>query len=58
MEAKRAKDGQEDDPNFELVDVPTDGKTAGEIVMRGNLVMMEVCTTHASASGMCWLMGW
>jgi hypothetical protein len=26
-----------------LVDVPRDGKTVGEIVMRGNIVMKEVC---------------
>lgn len=27
----------------ELVDVPKDGKTMGEIVTRGNIVMKEVC---------------
>jgi len=26
----------------ELVDVPRDGKTVGEIIMRGNIVMKEV----------------
>ncbi|KAF8832478.1 hypothetical protein HHX47_DHR1001552 [Lentinula edodes] len=29
------------DPNGELVDVPKDGKTMGEIVTRGNIVMKE-----------------
>jgi hypothetical protein len=28
----------------ELVDVPWDGKTVGEIVTRGNIVMKEVIT--------------
>ena len=27
-----------------LKDVPRDGKTIGEVVMRGNLVMKEVCS--------------
>lgn len=27
----------------ELRDVPSDGKTLGEIVVRGNIVMKEVC---------------
>ena len=27
----------------EPVDVPKDGKTVGEVVMRGNIVMKEVC---------------
>ncbi|KAL4244846.1 hypothetical protein ABKN59_001560 [Abortiporus biennis] len=33
------KDGEPD--NVELVDVPKDGKTVGEIVMRGNIAMKE-----------------
>ncbi len=28
-----------------LRDVPPDGKTIGEVVMRGNIVMKEVCQT-------------
>ena len=32
-----AKDG-----DTELVDVPRDGKTIGEVVMRGNILMREV----------------
>ncbi|KAG8982975.1 hypothetical protein FRB90_006401, partial [Tulasnella sp. 427] len=31
---------------IELVDVPADGKTLGEIVTRGNIVMKEVCTSR------------
>ena len=27
----------------ELLDVPPDGRTVGEIVTRGNIVMKEVC---------------
>ena len=34
------KEGESDDA--ELVDVPKDGKTIGEIVTRGNIVMKEV----------------
>ncbi|KIP08879.1 hypothetical protein PHLGIDRAFT_103706 [Phlebiopsis gigantea 11061_1 CR5-6] len=34
-------DGEEPDAAAELVDVPKDGKTAGEIVVRGNLAMVE-----------------
>jgi hypothetical protein len=30
----------------ELVDVPRDGKTVGEIVMSGNIVMKEVGLFH------------
>lgn len=30
------------DPNAPLEDVPADGKTLGEIVTRGNIVMKEV----------------
>ena len=33
---------QEGEENGELVDVPNDGKTVGEIVMRGNIAMKEV----------------
>ncbi|KAG8905434.1 hypothetical protein FRB99_008980 [Tulasnella sp. 403] len=33
--------GDEADPNTTLVDVPMDGKTLGEIVTRGNIVMKE-----------------
>jgi hypothetical protein len=32
----------EDGDDVELVDVPWDGKTVGEIVTRGNIVMKEV----------------
>ena len=35
------KDGEPLDA--ELKDVPADGKTVGEIVMRGNIAMKEVC---------------
>lgn len=40
-------DAPEDAP---LVDVPSDGKTLGEIVVRGNIVMKEVSrfTSHAA----------
>jgi len=31
------------DDSDELTDVPADGKTLGEIVTRGNIVMKEVC---------------
>ncbi len=31
------------DDSDELTDVPADGKTIGEIVTRGNIVMKEVC---------------
>jgi hypothetical protein len=34
----------EDGDVEELVDVPRDGKTVGEIVTRGNIVMKEVGT--------------
>ena len=35
---------KEGDPlDAELKDVPADGKTVGEIVMRGNIAMKEVC---------------
>ena len=30
----------------DLKDVPRDGKTVGEVVVRGNLVMKEVITSH------------
>lgn len=30
------------DDSGELTDVPEDGKTVGEVVMRGNIVMKEV----------------
>lgn len=33
-------EGVDDGP---LIDVPKDGKTVGEIVTRGNIVMKEVC---------------
>lgn len=34
---------KDDEPlDAELVDVPNDGKTLGEIVVRGNIVMKEV----------------
>lgn len=33
---------KENDNNVELKDVPDDGKTLGEIVVRGNIVMKEV----------------
>jgi hypothetical protein len=36
----RPEDGEEG--SGELVDVPWDGKTIGEIVTRGNIVMKEV----------------
>ena len=36
----------EADDGKPLRDVPPDGKTIGEVVMRGNIVMKEVC--HAS----------
>lgn len=47
------KDGEEPADDAELVDVPKDGKTTGEIVMRGNLAMMEVrtCAADADAHG-------
>jgi hypothetical protein len=32
-----------DAEDIQLVDVPRDGKTLGEIVTRGNIVMKEVC---------------
>ena len=35
-------EGVDDGP---LIDVPRDGKTVGEIVTRGNIVMKEVCST-------------
>jgi acyl-CoA synthetase (AMP-forming)/AMP-acid ligase II len=34
----------QDNPSAELVDVPRDGKTVGEIVTRGNITMKEVCS--------------
>ena len=37
---RRPIDGEE--PGDELVDVPWDGETMGEIATRGNLVMKEV----------------
>lgn len=40
------KDGEPFDK--ELVDVPADGKTVGEIVMRGNIAMKEVCVCYVS----------
>lgn len=35
---------EDDNLNAELVDVPKDGKTVGEIVVRGNILMKEVST--------------
>lgn len=38
---------QEDAPfDAPLVDVPPDGKTLGEVVVRGNIVMKEVGLPH------------
>lgn len=34
--------------SVELKDVPDDGKTLGEIVVRGNIVMKEVCFVCAA----------
>lgn len=34
------------DESGELTDVPADGKTVGEVVMRGNIVMKEVIPEH------------
>lgn len=36
------KEDEQDDVNMELVDVPKDGKTVGEVVLRGTMVMKEV----------------
>ena len=41
------KDGEPLDT--ELKDVPADGKTIGEIVMRGNIAMKEVCQFFATS---------
>lgn len=35
------KEDEQDDVNMELVDVPKDGKTVGEVVLRGTMVMKE-----------------
>ncbi len=37
-----AKEDEVIDVNSELVDVPKDGKTVGEVVIRGKIVMAEV----------------
>ena len=36
------QEGEDPHADAELVDVPKDGKTVGEIVVRGNIVMKEV----------------
>jgi hypothetical protein len=41
------------DYNAPLVDVPRDGKTLGEIVVRGNVVMKEVRNMILSAFTIC-----
>ena len=37
------QEGEDPYAETELVDVPKDGKTVGEVVVRGNIVMKEVC---------------
>lgn len=36
------QEGEDPYADTELVDVPKDGKTVGEVVVRGNIVMKEV----------------
>lgn len=43
----------EDDKNPVLCDVPRDGKTVGEIVTRGNIVMKEVSFDFKSLLSAC-----
>lgn len=46
--------GDDEPLDAELRDVPSDGKTLGEIVVRGNIVMKEVSFWFCFALVLCW----